>query len=92
MYCVHPTIFMSTLIRVQAVVDTRNFTTFSRRYDAAEYVIDLMPTGLKTQGKLLKSEIKAEGRLNELMYVAKKCRELVFEEHRGAPAQAKLYT
>lgn len=49
-----------------------------------------MPKGLKTQGKLLKSELKREGRLDDLMHVAKKCRELVAEEQRVPQAQARL--
>jgi len=58
--------------------------------DAAEYLIDLLPKGLRAMGKQLKFELKSAGQLEDLMHVAKRCRELVFEEQRSPQPSSAL--
>lgn len=67
-----------------------NLPYTSSASDAAEYLVDLLPKCLKAMGKQLKYELKTEGRWEDLMYVAKRCRELVFEDQRGATYQTSL--
>lgn len=58
--------------------------------DAAEYLIEMMPKALKVAGRQLRSELRAAGKLTDLMHVAKKCMELVAEEQKASTSQTTL--
>ena len=48
--------------------------------DAGDYVIDLMPRGLRESGRRIRERLLAEGRLTDLVHVVRVCRSLVAEE------------
>ena len=49
--------------------------------DAAEYVIGLMPPGLYEAGQRVKFTARGEGKCLDLQYLARLCRQEVFEKH-----------
>ena len=45
--------------------------------DTIDYLFELLPKAYRVEWKLLKLEIQSEGRLNDFMYVIRRCRALV---------------
>ena len=53
--------------------------------DAADYVVNLMPAGLREAGRRTKTELKQSGQWGNLMAVAARCRALCSEEKAAQP-------
>ena len=54
--------------------------------DAGDYIIDLMPRGLRESGRRIRERLIAEGRLTDLVHVVRVCRSLVAEEQTTSKA------
>ena len=53
--------------------------------DTTQYIINLMPKGMRDAGRLVKHELTLEGKLHDHLYVIQKCRALVQEEQKAPP-------